>query len=68
MANPMRLASTGTACDDASATTIACARSTNRYLPDSREYVQKALGHLPEDVRRKVVCENAGRLYGFPIA
>ncbi|HXJ81656.1 MAG TPA: amidohydrolase family protein [Candidatus Methylomirabilis sp.] len=36
--------------------------------PDSREYVEKELGHLPEDVRRKVVCENAGRLYGFPIA
>jgi predicted TIM-barrel fold metal-dependent hydrolase len=35
--------------------------------PDSREYVQKELGHLPPDVRRKVVCENAGRLYGFPI-
>ena len=35
--------------------------------PDSREYVQKELGHLPPDVRRKVVCENAGRLYGFPL-
>jgi len=35
--------------------------------PDSREYVQKELGHLPADVRRKVVCENAGRLYGFPL-
>jgi uncharacterized protein len=35
--------------------------------PDSREYVQKELGHLPSDVRRKVVCENAGRLYGFPL-
>jgi predicted TIM-barrel fold metal-dependent hydrolase len=36
--------------------------------PDSREYIQKELGHLPADVRRKVVCENAGRLYGFPVA
>jgi len=36
--------------------------------PDSREYVQKELGHLPADVRRKVVCENAARLYGFPLA
>jgi len=35
--------------------------------PDSREYVQKELGHLPPDVRRKVVCENAGKLYGFPL-
>jgi predicted TIM-barrel fold metal-dependent hydrolase len=36
--------------------------------PDSREYVQKELGHLPDDVRRKVVCENAARLYGFALA
>ncbi len=35
--------------------------------PDSREYIQKELGHLPADVRRKVVCENAARLYGFRI-
>jgi len=33
--------------------------------PDSREYVDKELGHLPADVRRKVVCDNAARLYGF---
>jgi predicted TIM-barrel fold metal-dependent hydrolase len=36
--------------------------------PDSQEYIEKELGHLPADVRRKVVCENAGRLYGFPLA
>jgi predicted TIM-barrel fold metal-dependent hydrolase len=36
--------------------------------PDSREYIQKELGHLPADVRHKVICENAARLYGFPIA
>ena len=36
--------------------------------PDSREYVDKELGHLPADTRRKVVCENAARLYGFPLA
>ncbi len=35
--------------------------------PDSQEYIQKELGHLPPDVRRKVVCENAGRFYGFPV-
>jgi predicted TIM-barrel fold metal-dependent hydrolase len=35
--------------------------------PDSREYIQKELGHLPADARRKVVCENAARLYGFPL-
>ena len=33
--------------------------------PDSREVIQRELGHLPADVRRKVVCENAGRFYGF---
>jgi predicted TIM-barrel fold metal-dependent hydrolase len=33
--------------------------------PDSQEYIQRELGHLPERARRKVVCENAGRLYGF---
>ena len=36
--------------------------------PDSREYVDKELGHLPADTRRKVVCENAARLYGFALA
>src|SRR5437773_237950 len=35
--------------------------------PDSREYVQRELGHLPADVRRKIVCENAARLYGFEL-
>ncbi|HKZ03969.1 MAG TPA: amidohydrolase family protein [Methylomirabilota bacterium] len=33
--------------------------------PDSQEFIQKELGHLPPATRRKVVCENAGRLYGF---
>src|SRR5438445_65434 len=33
--------------------------------PDSREYIQRELGHLPADVRRKIVCDNAAQLYGF---
>jgi predicted TIM-barrel fold metal-dependent hydrolase len=33
--------------------------------PDSREYVAKEMGHLPADKRRKVICENAGKLYGL---
>ena len=33
--------------------------------PDSQEYIRKELGHLPADVRRKVVCENAAKFYGF---
>jgi len=35
--------------------------------PDSREYIQKELGHLSEPTRRKVVGENAARLYAFPL-
>lgn len=33
--------------------------------PDSREYIAREMGHLAEDVRRKIVCENAARLYNF---
>jgi predicted TIM-barrel fold metal-dependent hydrolase len=33
--------------------------------PDSQEYIKKELSHLPADVRRKVICENAGKLYGL---
>jgi uncharacterized protein len=36
--------------------------------PDSREVIQRELGHLRPEVRRKIVCENAARLYGFPLA
>jgi len=36
--------------------------------PDSREYIQKELGHLPEDVRKKIVCANAAKLYGFQLS
>ena len=33
--------------------------------PDSREYVDRELGHLPAATRRKIVCDNAAALYGF---
>jgi predicted TIM-barrel fold metal-dependent hydrolase len=36
--------------------------------PDSKEYVERELGHLPADVRRRIVCDNAARLYGFATA
>jgi predicted TIM-barrel fold metal-dependent hydrolase len=36
--------------------------------PDSQEYLERELGRLPAAVRRKVQCENATRLYGFPLA
>ncbi len=35
--------------------------------PDSRDFIDRELGHLPARQRRKVVCENAARLYGFPL-
>ena len=35
--------------------------------PDSQEYLQQQLGHLPEWQRRKIVYENAAKLYGFPM-
>jgi predicted TIM-barrel fold metal-dependent hydrolase len=33
--------------------------------PDSREYIAREMGHLPAETRRKIVCENAARLYNF---
>jgi predicted TIM-barrel fold metal-dependent hydrolase len=33
--------------------------------PDSQEYLARELGHLPAATRRKIVCENAAKLYGF---
>ncbi len=36
--------------------------------PDSRDFIDRELGHLSAATRRKIVCSNAGKLYGFPIA
>jgi predicted TIM-barrel fold metal-dependent hydrolase len=33
--------------------------------PDSSEFIERELGHLSAEVRQKIVCENAGTLYGF---
>jgi predicted TIM-barrel fold metal-dependent hydrolase len=33
--------------------------------PDSQEYIEKELGHLPPDVKKKIVCDNAAKLYRF---
>ena len=33
--------------------------------PDSKEYVDRELAHLPAATRRKIVCDNAAALYGF---
>jgi uncharacterized protein len=35
--------------------------------PDSQEYIAKETAHLPEAVRNQVVCDNAAKLYGFPV-
>ena len=33
--------------------------------PDSQEIIQRTIGKVGEKVRRKVICENAAKLYGF---
>ena len=33
--------------------------------PDSQVFIDRELGHLPENVRKKIVCDNAAALYGF---
>ena len=35
--------------------------------PDSQQFIASELGELSEDVRFKIVCENAAKLYGFPL-
>jgi predicted TIM-barrel fold metal-dependent hydrolase len=34
--------------------------------PDSQEFIRQQLSQVPPGVRRKLVCTNAARLYGFP--
>ena len=33
--------------------------------PDSQEFIERELAGVPDAIRRKLVCENAARLYGF---
>lgn len=33
--------------------------------PDSQEFIVNELGHLPPGQKKKIVCDNAARLYGF---
>jgi uncharacterized protein len=33
--------------------------------PDSQEYIARELAHLPEATRKKIVCDNAAKLYRF---
>ena len=34
--------------------------------PDSLEFIERELADVPDAIRRKIVCDNAARLYGFP--
>ena len=33
--------------------------------PDSKEFIDREMAHLAPDIRHKLVCGNAARLYGF---
>jgi len=33
--------------------------------PDSQDYIERELGHLPEATRKKIICDNAAKLYRF---
>lgn len=33
--------------------------------PESSKYIDQQFGHLPDDVRHKITCENAGKFYGL---
>ncbi|MBT3659550.1 MAG: amidohydrolase [Rhodospirillaceae bacterium] len=35
--------------------------------PDSQEFIAREVAHLPDATKRKVICTNAGQLYGFPV-
>ena len=36
-------------------------------FPHSREVIERTFKGIPEDEKRKIVCENAAQLYGFPL-
>jgi predicted TIM-barrel fold metal-dependent hydrolase len=33
--------------------------------PDSQAFIEQELAGVPDVIRRKLVCDNAARLYGF---
>jgi predicted TIM-barrel fold metal-dependent hydrolase len=33
--------------------------------PESSKHIEEQFGHLPPEIARKMVCENAGRFYGL---
>jgi predicted TIM-barrel fold metal-dependent hydrolase len=34
--------------------------------PDSQEFIEREMGHLPDTIRKKTTYDNAAKLYGFP--
>jgi predicted TIM-barrel fold metal-dependent hydrolase len=36
--------------------------------PDSRASIEKQFAHVPEATRRKILCDNAARIYGFDLS
>jgi predicted TIM-barrel fold metal-dependent hydrolase len=36
-------------------------------FPNSREFVEKTFAGVPEEDKRKIVCDNAAKLYGFTV-
>jgi predicted TIM-barrel fold metal-dependent hydrolase len=38
---------------------------TDGVFPDSQEYIAKQFNHMSSDVKRKIICENAGKFYGL---
>ena len=39
----------------------------NSTWPDSRKYIERDLGHLPADIRSKLLCGNVAKLYDMEI-
>ena len=37
----------------------------NGVWPGCQEAIQESLGRLDSKTQKKIICENAGRLYGF---
>ena len=35
--------------------------------PDSKEFIARELGDVTDDVRHKIICANAAKLYGFAV-
>jgi len=40
----------------------------NSTWPESRKYIERNLGHLPEEIRVKLLCANVAKLYDIEIA